>query len=521
MILGNSSVKDAEILFGSENVPLYPVPEQKNLWYGCVTFNRDPIKFPLKYKYNLILSDHAISALYSGKVKEEHERQLKWNIQFDVFHFPDKRHCEGETEPTSLTWYVKWFLKFVQDSTISEILIHVRCFNFKTLNTVENYVKDLICWILESASTDSFSAMQRLYLCMILSHLNDSFDLLKYLNDHKTACDRLIKYLPTCIHSNFLSELELESLKKTAIVLVQKSSNPEWHTLALFPFSEEENLDTDHKTLLKNVLKSAPTLLDGLGLFEHPEISNLFATEEEKIDFFAKFIQEAHSTRRKSLWETLVEFHRMPEKIRQGAYKLLSSTLLEYVNSDDELQDKSVLVELIISIKDAHEITNILKNLSISMSVGREDLLPQFLGNALFKDTWLLISPDERVNICKSWFINRINLLRAGSLDNLEEVVAVYELFEAITRCSLDAPLHEALVNELSVYVETKEATDCLQAFAKLEKLSSATQECYFSHIRKILTPELIKKSSHVLKLCSNTGYVFLKNMVRLRNTFV
>ena len=280
-----------------------------------------------------------------------------------------------------------------------------------------------------------------------------------------------------------------------------------------------------HQNLLHLVLERAPSLVAALNTFKLSELSALFASEEEKVDFFVNFFEKARKNqgeKKKSLRAKLVEFYQMPEKIREKFRDLLYSTLLVYAKSDDELKDEDiqVVVQLILSIKDfgIDEFIKILMQLSTSKSVSRQDLVLEILRNKLFEKQWLEILLEKKVDICKSWVISRVmnvEVERESSLDNLGKIVSVYKSIEAIMRCSLNVSINKILAQEVSARVverifETKDALSVLEASADIEKLSPVVQECYISHVKKILTPDLIKKSSHVLTKYSGSRYVLL-----------
>ena len=369
MILGKSSIKDAEIRWAKATktepkaVSLHLVSKENSLWYCAVTFPQDPTKFPIKYKY--CLNEHP-----KVECKEEKKRTVTQQFQFDVFIFPDNRYFHGETLPSAAIWYAKWLLKLVNDSTISPILTSIQCLYFKSLN--ENHMEVFVSWILEQTSQNSTTDIQRFYLCMILSHLR-SPALSKYSIGNKKACDRLLQCFTTSAHSNFLSTSDRERLKATAVSLVKNSSSPTWLTLAalFYPYlgikfllekknseslshhkydSEEyktlvalllsclkvDSQEDDNKKLLKYVMKSSPTLVEVVDLFQRSEISKMFTNDDEKVDFFVKFIKE--HVKKKGSRERLTEFHHMPEKIRSTIEEVLNSN--ENISADKAHQNK-------------------------------------------------------------------------------------------------------------------------------------------------------------------------------------
>ncbi len=370
------------------------------------------------------------------------------------------------------------------DSTISEILTHIEGFNsevfsFKLLT--REYVDELVKWILEQVN--SVTEIQRLYLFMVLGHIRKNSYLLSYLNGNKMACDRLLQCFTTHVHSNFHSTSDLKRLKKIAIIMVKNSSSPGWLAFAahFYPYlgikflldnkyaklldytydSEEfqklvtalfsclkvENRD-EHKKMLNLVLKSAPTLYAAFGVFQLPKIFEIFVTENESEQFFVEFCKEALKTNehKKGLQKKLSEIPKLPAKIFKKLQGLMYSALSEYAKSDEELQGEDVegLVKLILSIKDhgMDQFVKILMKLSTLKSVVRQYLLLQILDNELFKESWLEIPSEHKVDICSSWVITRVmNLMRVKSLEGLDKVAAVYESIEVIAQHS--APINE------------------------------------------------------------------------------
>ena len=514
-----------------------------------MTFPRDPIKFHFKYKYCLQIGGKEFShrgELKHGmsKCKEQERRIVKHQFQFDVFIFPDNIHREGETISKAAMCYTKWLLKSVDSSTISPILTSFQNLDFTSV--IEDHNQEFVCWILEQVLQASTTDIQGLYLFMVLCHFRN---LLPYLKGNNIACDRFLQCFLSCIDSNLLSKSDPKRLKKTAITLVENSTSPGWLTLAAYFYSylgikflldnkDKESLNhrydsedyrilvkelfsclkvesqDEYKILLKCVVKSAPTFVDAMDLFQRSEISEIFATEDEKVDFFAYFFKEENikSKEKKNLWERLVVFHHTPEKIRSKVYKLLYSTLLEYAKSGDEFKDVDikVLVELILSIKQLgmDQFINVLNEFSTSKSSSHQDLLPQILDDKSFKEAWLEIPPDTKVDICKSWIMNRVITMKHKSeLDNSEMVVLVYQSIETITQCcSLNTLMTQNVSADVVERVfESKDPIYVLHAFESIEKLSPVVKECYISHVKKILTPELVKKSSQILKKCSKT----------------
>ena len=557
MIIGKSSTNHAEIHWAQDKkrlaiVPLHLVPKENSLWYCAVTFPQEPIEFPTKYTYCLQEFTNAIPGkdqpkMVSTQCKEKEKRTVKYQFQFDVFIFPDSRHRHGETTQSAVIWYTQWLFKFVDDSTIPPILTYIQGLNLTSVN--ENHIKELVSWILEQASRNSTTDIQRFYLCKIVIMCHPR-NLSRYVNSNKIACDRLLDCFSTSVHSKFFSKSDLEQLKKIALIFVENSSTPGWFTLAvhfypylgiqfltdnkqleslshqydsekyqelvtaLFSCLKVDNQD-QHQNLLTYVMKSAPKLVDALDLYQRSKISEVFSTEDKKVEFFAEFFFDTYvmSEKEKSLWERLVVFHHMPQKIRKKFYSLLYRTLLKYAKSDDKLKDEDieVLVVLMLFIKqlDMGQFLDVLKEFSTSKSLSRQDLLLQILNNQRFKGAWLEISLDTKVNICKSWVMNRVTVKYEIITDKSEIVVLIYQSIEDIMQyCSLNASTHRTLVKNVyadlaEFFLESIDAIDVLQAFESIDKLPLIVKEFYISHIKRILTPELVKNSSQILNKCS------------------
>ena len=537
----------------SGQYPLYRVQEQKNFWYSTIKFSSSPINH-LKYRYTLRKkknSGYDINVPWYGKVNvlsspamecnEKDERTVKHQFHFDVFIFPQNRHCEGETVMRASILYTKWLLKFVGGSTISPVLTYIH----HSKRPTKNHTKELVFWISEQASQNSTTHLKRSYLCVILCRLRK---LSPHLKGNKTICDRLLQCFSTQAYPSCLSKSNFKRLEKIAIILVENSSSPGWLTLVAYFYSYLgikfllDNKDKDslnhnydsknywklvkqlfsrlkvdnqdeYKKLLKYVMRTAPTLVDAMDLFQHYETSDIFATEDEKVDFFVRFLkdEDIKSKKKKILWERLVVFHRMPEEIRSKIHKLVYSTLLEYAKSGDKYEDEDikVLVELILSIKQLSmdKFIDVLNEFSTSKSFVPR-LLPQILDDESFKEAWLEIPLDAKVDIWKSWVMNQVVTIKnETNLDNAEMVVLVYHSMEAITQhCSLNA----VMAPKVSAHVvervfESKDAIYVLDALESIENLSPVVKECYISHVKKILTPELVKKSSQILRKYSTT----------------
>ncbi len=381
---------------------------------------------------------------------EPNERHVESHAQFDVFWFPEDKQHLSETVAKATLFYLKWLLLSVNPSTIFEILTLIERFRFPTLNT--KHVKECLNWIVEHSIA---SYEQQLYLCIVLSHLDNSSSPLPFPNDKKTAeaCDRLLQCLNACVDSRYLSRSNIERLKKIAIILVGNSNSKGWLTLAahFYPYlgiefilntrypkclnytygmteytrmvatllsniTIKHNMHDQiaHQHLLYQVLVSAPTLDAALELFESPDVCRFFTNEDEKVGFFVKFCQSntrGTSAQTESVGTKLIEFYHIPAKIRGRMHKLLFSTLLDYARSDDELNGEHVTIFLksINSGKylDMKQVLEVLMALSKSKSVPRQNLLLEILHKEL-TEYWHKTSLTQKQEICESWVITRV-----------------------------------------------------------------------------------------------------------------
>jgi hypothetical protein len=517
-----------------------------------------------RYKYGFYRQKNALSVPFIGRFGygnklsyclESGEKRVGSQVQFDVFRFPEDKHYVTDTTRKAVLFYLKWLLSLVCHESISETLVNIKSLNFNLL-TKKN-LKTFINWIVEQVLYNSATDTQRLYLCIVLGHLQRFCSPLPFPKDNKVAqtCDRFLQCLIACVNSNFLSASDLNLLEKLAVVLVENSSSPGWLTLAAYfypyfgidyilgkehtkglnyGYNDKEyhemgtevllnikikgrNDQTAHKKLLHLVLKNAPTLDDALKLFARPEVSQFFANEDERADFFVKFYQQKSrdSTQKKSAGAKLVEFYKMPKNIREKMQKYLFPILLEYSKSNDELKDrqvnmfcKSIVLEKYLGTV---EVLKILMELSKSKSVPRQDLLLDILDNKRFEKYWNQASHVDKVNICKSWVMTRFrNKKWPSNLAGVDKIAAVYGVIDAIMRCSLNT-LNKALAEDVSSYVAENilrnEGISVLKAFPSIQKCVAVVQDCYKSHVRKILkqTPKLVKKSSNILKECSSS----------------
>ena len=563
LILGDYSVVQAYIHLDHDKViPLELVHGQSHLWRYSAMLPGDPIKHQFKYKYDIRSKGQDIKIPFLGirsndptYCVEFSERRLESQAQFDVFHFPEDKQYLSETTPKAVIFYLKLLLQAVHPSSISEILTQIESLRFIAFSA--KHVKECMNWIVDHASGYSVSDVQRLFLCITLGHLKNSSFSLPFPNDDMTveACDRLLQCLNACVDSNFLSTSSLECLKKIAVILVENSSTPGWLTLATHFYlylGIEFVIDTNnsrglkyrydvkeykkmagallshikkrngydqvaHQNLLDLVLDHAPNLEAASEIFESVDFCWFFTNEDEK-DKFYQGTTRGTSTQNKSVGARLIEFYNILEKIRGKTNKFLFSTLLEYSKSDEELNDEhaDIFQRSIISGKylDMNEVLAVLMELAKSKSVSRQNLLLEILDKELFEQQWRTTQLARKMEICKSWVITRmVNNSRASSLGGADKIAAVYGAIDAIMRCSLNIS-NKPLAQNLSTYaaerfLRNEDAISFLQTFVSIEKCVAVVQECYMSHVRKILVqaPKVVKKSSMFLKECSNSRY--------------
>ena len=566
MILGESVVGEAYIHLGSDEIEqLERVYGQPYLWKYSAVLPGNPIKDGVKYKYGFFRKKISVRVPYYGRVgvgndlsycEEVGQRCVNFQAQFDVFQLQDNKQYLTETFPKAVLFYLKWLLPLVYPSSISETLTQIESLSFGLLN--KKHVKTCVSWIVEEALGYSVTEAQRLYLCIVLGHLNNLQFPLPLSRNRKMieTCDRLLQCLIPCVRCNFLSTSDLELLQKIAVLLVENSSSPGWLTLAahFYPYLGIEYIlrkknakglhyrydDNEyhkmigallinikdgndqiapHKELLHLLMKEAPTFDDALDLFKSNDVQQFFASEGERVDFFTKFYKSKSrddSTQKKSAGAQLVELYKIPKDVREKMKEDLFLTLLEYSKSDDELEDEQVdtFLSLIVfeDCLNMDQVLELLMELSKSKSVPRQDLLRVILDNELFGQDWDQTTHVAKVKICKSWVITRFrNNEQASSLSGVDKVVAVYKAIDFIMRCYLNISNRD-LAQDVSTYVvETilgnEDTLSVLQAFANIEECVADVQDCYKSHVRKILeqTPMVVKRSSNFLKAYSNS----------------
>ncbi len=567
MILGESVVGETNIHFGlDEPEQLERVYGQPYLWKYSAVFQGDPIKDGVKYKYGCFRKKHSFKVPYYGRVgvgndlsycKEVGQRCVNFQVQFDVFHLQHDRQYLTETTPKAVLFYLKWLLPLVYSSSVSETLTQIESLRFGLLN--KKHLKNCVSWIVEEVLGHSVTEAQRLYLCIVLGHLNNLQFPLPLSRDRKMVqtCDRLLQCLIACVDCNFLSTSDLELLQKIAVLLVENSSSPGWLTLAahFYPYLGIEYIlrkknakglnyrydDKEYhkmigallinikdgndqiKELLHLLMKEAPTFNDALDLFKGNDVQQFFASESERFDFFIKFYKSKSrddSTQKKSAGAQLVELYKIPKDIREKMKEDLFLTLLEYSKSDDELEDEHVdtFLSSIISedCLNMDQVLELLMELSKSTSVPRQDLLRVILDNELFGQDWDQTTHVAKVKICKSWVITRFrNNEQASRLSGVDKVVVVYKAIDFIMRCYLNISNRD-LAQDVSTYVvetilRNEDTLSVLQAFANIEECVADVQDCYKSHVRKILekTPMVVKRSSNFLKAYSNSRCAF------------
>ena len=501
--------------------------------------------------------------------EESDQRCVSSQVQFDVFHLSQDKQYYRETVPKAVIFYLKWLLPLVCPSSIFETLARIKSLSFGLMD--EKYVKSCINWIVYQIMDYSVTHPQRLYLCIILGHLNTLHFPLPLSTSSKMVetCDRLLQCLIACVSCNYLSTSDLDLLEKIAVILVQNSSRPGWLTLAanFYPYigiehilkmknvkglqyryddkqyhemislllsnikvKNENNDKNAHRELLRFMLEYAPTLHDASKLFTSPKVHQFFSHEDERTAFFLRFyksqFQSQHdSAHKKSAGAQLVEFYKIPKEIREKMQEPLFLTLLKYSKSDDKVEEQHVnsfLTSILYEDDlDRHQVLEILMGLSKSKSIPRQYLLLDILNSQLFENAWHEIPLEDKVEICRTWVITRLgNEGKARSpADTCGKIAAVYDAINSIIRCYLNLS-NAALAEEVSTYVvETftvdEDVSSVLQAFSSIEKCVAVVQDCYKSHVRKILrqTPMAIKRLSNILKGFSKSRCAFNFNL--------
>ena len=491
--------------------------------------------------------------------KESGKRHVSSQIMLDVFILPEDELPRKETISKSVLFYLRWFLPLVSPLSICETLIQIKNLNFNSLQ--KHHVKLCISWIVEHALDTSVTNQQRLYLCIVLGHLNRFFPSLPLSssNNIADACDRLLDCLKDCVNPKFLSAPDLELLRKIAVLLVEYSRRPGWLTFAayFYPYLEiqfiledesagrlhhryddkEYNLMVDlllsnvkiesrddqitHQDLLHLALKAAPTWDCAIKGFTCPEVKKFFENDDEKTDFFIKFYKSNFKDaeiQNKSWGERLVEFSKIPNNIRAKMQEFLFPILLEFSKSDEELKDERVDVFLtsnILEDLDMHQVPQILLELSKSNASPRQDLLLDILDKESFRERWQQTSLTDKVNVCTSWIITRVVNNGWGKRpSSVDKIVAVYGAIDAIMKRSFNSS-DKALVEEVSSFVmnamlRNEDAKNVLKAFPNIEKFVTPVQDFYKDYVTKKIEqmPNVVKKSGNIVKEFPNTRYV-------------
>ena len=548
---------DVYLLFGHEKpILLHRIPGENKLWHHQLSLSCDVKKEYIDYKYRIFIKGHdskfpVIGRFFSKDdafLDEISTRKIAANVQYDVFHFPYDRGYYTECIPQSVTFYIKWLLQAVNMSSISQILQQVEGMHFTKFTT--KHVREFIAWIVEQVIGPSVTDTQRLYLCVILGHLfhNCRF-VFPWPNDHnsKKACDRLLDCFNASAQDSFLPPSSLQILKEFASTLVEKSSCSGWLNLAatFYPYlgvkyvvqnkqynninykydikeyqkltdtllknikiSHEEK--SDHLNLLQTVLEIAPNNEAIVELFDNSDTNQFFTNDAEKEEFFVKIFQDAHySGTRRGVGAKLVDLLNIPEKLRGTLYRLVNSSLLDFVRSSEELKEEHSKAFLNLLVFDQclqkSDIVDLLVEISKSKSVPRHQLLLMILNTSLFREDWHGTPVAQKVKICSTWVITKVvNEMHINS--GIDKTTAVYHGVEEVMRCSLNTS-NNKLAEEVSQkvvhrFLGSEESLSILKAFVSIEKYSTVVQDCYKIHMKEVLVCDkrLIKKSLKVLE---------------------
>ena len=276
-----------------------------------------------------------------------------------------------------------------------------------------------------------------------------------------------------------------------------------------------------HQTVLYYILQSAPNLDIVRDLFHGDDVRWFFSYENERVDFFVnvyKNITQGARNQKKPVGAKLMEFNKIPNKIRGGMNEFLRLALLEFCTSNDDLSDEHVKIFLKLIIKEnglhQKQIFEILKAISQSSSIQHHSLLLNILQNERFVHSWSQMTRQDKVEICTSWVRTRIINTRHVQTHDVEyKVVAVYKAIDEIMSCYLNKP-NEAIANEISNAVENtllkrEDPINVFKAFSAIEKCTKIAQDCYKSHVRKILknARSVLKRSTAILAEWSSSGY--------------
>ena len=574
-------MNDVYLLLGFNNpILMYRVESGIKLWHYRLPVSRDLQNQNIEYRYRVFIPGHDSKIPLVGRwfskddvlidevgkrgikplskddtvVDETGKRNIIPYVQYEVFHFPQDVRYYSESVPQSFIFYIKWLLKSVDMTSISQILQQVEGMFYT--NFTAKHVREFISWIVEQVIGPSVTDTQRLYLCVILGHLrkkcNAYFDL-PCSHDSKKACDRLLDSFTARVHAPFLSPSSLKILEKLASTLVENSSSPGWLNLAatFYPYlgakyviqegtycNMHYNYDikeyqtlTDillkninitleekrvHLDLLQMVLKIAPNNEAVVELFDNPDTNQFFEDEPAKEDFFVKIFQGAHySGTARGVGAKLVELLNIPEKLRGKLCGLVKSSLSDFVRSIEELKEEhtNAFLNLLSFDQCLHEsdVVGLLVEISKSNSVPRHKLLLKILNNWLFRDDWHNTKMTRKVKICSTWVTTKVAHEMCTN-KGIDKTTAVYHGIEVLMCCSLNKS-NTKLAEEVSQTVtqnmlKSEESISVLKAFVNIENYSTVVQDCYKTHVKEILGRDrrLIKKSLKVLEDHSSSG---------------
>ena len=553
---------------------MYRVESGIKLWHYRLPVSCDLQNQNIEYRYRVFIPGHDSKIPFFGRwlskddvlideigkrcikplskddtvLDETGKRNIIPYVQYEVFHFPQDLRYYPESVPQSFIFYIKWLLKSVDMTSISQILQQVEGMFYA--NFTARHVREFISWVVEQVIGPSVTDTQRLYLCVILGHLRQKCDAyfdLPCSHDSKKACDRLLDSFTTRVHAPFLSSSSLTILEKIASTLVENSSSPGWLNLAatFYPYlgaryviqkgtycNMHYNYDIKeyqtlteillkninitleekrvHLDLLQMVLKIAPNNETVVALFDNPDTNQFFKDEPEKEDFFVKIFQEAHCSGTASdVGAKLVELLNIPKKLREKLCRLVKSSLSAFVRSSEEQKEEhsNAFLNLLVfgQCLNKSDVVGLLVEISRSKSVPRHKLLLKILNSSLFRNDWHNTTMAQKVKICSTWVTTKVaNEMCTNS--RIDKTTAVYHGIEELMCCSLNKS-NTKLAEEVSQTVtqnmlENEESLSVLKAFVNIEQYSTVVQDCYKTHVKEILGRDrrLIKKSLKVLE---------------------
>jgi hypothetical protein len=104
--------------------------------------------------------------------------------------------------------------------------------------------------------------------------------------------------------------------------------------------------------------------------------------------------------------------------------------------------------------------------------------------------------------------------MRANSLGGMDKIVTVYEAFDAIMQSSLNNSntylARKVSINVVERILKKEDVISVLQAYVGIEKCVTVVQECYISHVWKILVQQsskVVKRPSKFLNTNSSNRY--------------